>query len=57
MNWNPTTSARRSPEGAQCDSPGPAMNKGESAIDTKLDRAELAVASAVMNFDEAVFKR
>jgi len=33
------------------------MNKGESAIDTKLDRAELAVASAVMNFDEAVFKR
>ena len=34
---------------------------GESAIDSKLDRAELAaataVASAVMNFDEAVFKR
>ncbi len=34
---------------------------GESAIDPKLDRAELAaataVASAILNFDEAVFKR
>ena len=34
---------------------------GESAIDPKLDRAELAaaaaVASAVMNFDEAILKR
>jgi len=38
-----------------------ALKIGESAIDPKLDRAELAaaaaVASAVMNFDEAVFKR
>jgi Tfp pilus assembly protein PilX len=38
-----------------------ALKIGESAIDPKLDRAELAaaaaVASAVMNFDEAILKR
>jgi hypothetical protein len=46
---------------ASRDSAEAMLKVGESAIDPKLDRSELAaataVASAVMNFDEAVVKR